>query len=405
MSLGKGIYIRLIKGFKFPEPVFYPKLIKNNLRFLTDPQEMKKRIDLMGKHPWEKIQNFGALKPIRNPRIRYDEFWEPFQHSINQESGFRMYPFQIVPLPSEQIKTYIQKTLFEDTFNTEFRSIYSQYQIRLYSPGVGTVHLIIHLELPHYCNIEKILNIVLKRRWINSSFLVINDSLRKRNFPGWAEHMYTRLLEQISEHREESREIPGYIAVINLQGDFPVPEVRKILEKFGTRKEGNSAFMEKNYDDIIYLHKNLLFLYVDRALFTRRMSRYLEKPIFILHGRRCIRGHLLNAFELGYSSAYLLRFYYNVVNGLFGKPQNLKWIPTLKKIVNIPSYLKFEQWKRVYACELHEQGIMKEFVDTLQNSLQQNFSEQHDIGGIITNLATLGTLLLVATEIYGKLRS
>ncbi|NKQ38482.1 MAG: hypothetical protein HF967_03230 [Methanosarcinales archaeon] len=67
MKSEKGIYIRLIKGFKFPEPVFHPKKLKNDFRFLANSSNIKKRIDLMKGSKYEKIEPYGYLKPIRNP--------------------------------------------------------------------------------------------------------------------------------------------------------------------------------------------------------------------------------------------------------------------------------------------------------------------------------------------------
>lgn len=406
MKPEKGIYIRLVKGFKFTEPVFYPESLKGNLRFLSNSQDMKKKISLMGKskYAWEVIKNYGCLKPIRNPWIKYDQFWEPFQHSElpkTKESGFRMYPFQIIPSPSEQIETHIQKKLFENIFNIKFQSFYSQYQIRLYPSGAGTVHLIIHLKLPPVTNINNILNIILKGKWINSPFLLMSSS--SMNFFGWAENIYNGVLKQISEHREEKNEIPGYITLINLQGDFSTTKIRKTLENFQAKKKRNSIFLEKDKDDIIYLYKNLLFLYIDSALPKFREWRYLKRPNFILHGRRCFRGQLLNIAELGYCSAYLLRFYNNVAQGLFGEPRDLKWISTLEKIVYIPSYLKREQWKKAYACELCRQGINEDFIDTLRNSLEKlkSSSSQPQLEKILSKLMPLSELILVALKMYG----
>lgn len=404
MKSEKGMYIRLIKGFKFPEPVFYSEKLERNFRFLANSAEIKRKIDRIGKYPWEPIQNYGYLKPIRNPRIKYDQFWEPFQRSLfsgTHELGFRMYPFQIIPSPSEQIETHIQKTLFEGVFNIKFQSIYSQYQIRLYPSGVGTVHLMIYLKLPLVIDVEKILNIVLKRKWVNSPFLVINNS--SVNFPKWAESMYVGILRQISNHHEANREIRGSICGINLQGNFPTSEIREVLENFAKRKKANSTFLEEDHEDIIYLDKNLLFLYLDMALQKRRRWRYLKKPDFILHGRRCLRCHLLNIVELGYCSAYLLTFYSNVAKDLFGKPQDSKWSSTLEKIVNIHSYLEIEQWKKVYACELYEQGINRGFVNALQNSLKElrnSSPEQSCIDGILTKLTLLGQLLATVANFF-----
>ncbi|MCK4422080.1 hypothetical protein KAW48_09805 [candidate division WOR-3 bacterium] len=435
MSLEKGIYIRLIKGFKFPEPVFHPESLERNLRFLADPQEMKKRINLMGKsrYEWEVIQNFGGLKPIRNPWVKYDQFWEPFQHSQfseTQELGFRMYPFQIVPLPSERVEIHIQKTLFEKIFNTKFQSIYPQYQIRLYPPGVGTVHLIIHLKLPidfDIKNIEKLLNILLKRKreWLNAPFIIM-EKLKVRldtsdddsasiyktdnqtmNFFQWTNYMYSKILNQISNHTEETREIDGYVAVINLQGFFPTPEIRRILENYARRKKGSSVFLEKDYDDIINLCGNLLFLYIDSALSKHRRWRYLENPDFIIHGRRGFRGYLINVAELGYCSAYLLKFYNKIFKGLLGNPPDSKWIPTLEKVVNISSYLKLEQWKKTYACELYEHGINETFVKALRDTLKDlslSTPVQPRVDGILSKLVPLSQLLLAAAiETYRRL--
>lgn len=280
------------------------------------------------------------------------------------------------------------------------------------------MHLIIHLKFPINADVEKILNITLNRKWVNSPFLVINNS-SELNFFKWAEDMYTGVLKQISKHHEENREISKYISGINLQGDFQTSNIRKILKDFAAKRT-NSTFLKKRDNDIIYMDENIAFLYLDKELQISRERRYLlEKSNFILHGRRCFRGHFLNVVELGYCSAYLMKFYNNIANNLFGesqtsawnniftrlfgKPQNLKWIPTLEKIINTHSYIENEHLKKVYACELYKQGIDENFVTEFRNHIEQlksHLPKQYSIDGILTKLVSLSELISVSKKFF-----
>lgn len=280
------------------------------------------------------------------------------------------------------------------------------------------MHLIIHLKFPINADVEKILNITLNRKWVNSPFLVINNS-SELNFFKWAEDMYTGVLKQISKHHEENREISKYISGINLQGDFQTSNIRKILKDFAAKRT-NSTFLKKRDNDIIYMDENIAFLYLDKELQISRERRYLlEKSNFILHGRRCFRGHFLNVVELGYCSAYLMKFYNNIANNLFGesqtsawnniftrlfgKPQNLKWIPTLEKIINIHSYIENEHLKKVYACKLYKQGIDENFVTEFRNHIEQlksHLPKQYSIDGILTKLVSLSELISVSKKFF-----
>ncbi|NKQ38481.1 MAG: hypothetical protein HF967_03225 [Methanosarcinales archaeon] len=226
-------------------------------------------------------------------------------------------------------------------------------------------------------------------------------------------------MKQISKHHEENREISKYISGINLQGDFQTSNIRKILKDFAAKRT-NSTFLKKRDNDIIYMDENIAFLYLDKELQISRERRYLlEKSNFILHGRRCFRGHFLNVVELGYCSAYLMKFYNNIANNLFGesqtsawnniftrlfgKPQNLKWIPTLEKIINTHSYIENEHLKKVYACELYKQGIDENFVTEFRNHIEQlksHLPKQYSIDGILTKLVSLSELISVSKKFF-----
>lgn len=421
MKTKRGLYIRLIKGFRFPEPIFFQKSLTKEFKYLSDFSKMKSKIELMGKSKNEIIINIGKLKPVRKQNSKYDQFWTPFQYSLTNPTdlGLRVYPFQIVPFCQTFTPIYIQRQLLENALNTKFEFIHPQYQIRLYPAGSGSVHLILYLKLPPNINLCKLLNSVLKFRWLNAPFLMIGELKRcvldtntnvivwktnspEMNFFEWTKYIGNRILKQISTHQED-REIRDYMAVINLQGKFQTQDVRCELE----RRKGNIGFFERYNDDVICLNKRpFLFIYVDNGLRKLREIRKLNKRQLIFYGRKRLRNHLINVAELGYLSSYLLKVYNGVISGIFGENLDLRIIHTLGKIVYIPSYFDHikcssyisDCWKRIYTYLLINSRIDPNFINTLEaklEQLKQSFPDKEPhINELLRNLSTLTPLIL-----------
>jgi hypothetical protein len=406
MHQESGIYIRLIKGFKFPEPVFFPKSLKRDFRFLGDPIEIRKRVQKMGKskYPWEPIDDFGNLKPIRNPWVKFDRFWVPFQYTLPHNAkdlGFRFYPFQVVPNLPALSKANVNEALLRKLFNINFQSIHTQNQIRLYPSGIGTIHFIIHLQSTKNIDAIRILDILFNTNWLHLPFLLRENA--EDNFNQWSKYLCGKFLRQISEYKEPDREIRRGISIINLQGNFQTSTMRQALEKFASTKQRPLTFLETGREEIISLYNNLLFLYIDQPISKLRIQKGLKRPYFIFHGRRCFRGHHVNIIELAYCSAYLLKFYRKVAKGIFGFPEGGEWVYTLEKILSIPDYIDDKHLKKTYAYELYSQGVDENFVNDLKDSVEKSKflpTKGISIDTVLSKLLVLGKLIIDTVTIF-----
>jgi hypothetical protein len=309
----ESVHLAFIKRFEFPEPVFYPEKLKRgrafskkgDYRFFCDPDSMNKQINAMEKTELP----VGIMKPIKNLNIPKDNYWRPFRYKemnvrLTKRLELPYYPFQVIP---SNVGLTIDRGKIESITGMDIIDSKVDAQIRLFPPGIGTVHLYLYIN-PKDLDTENLLKLTRDPRCIR-----ISSQKGEKNIFEFFNSFINMVMNHLSE-RKYNRDIPGYFLLFNFQGkgiaslsqedmeDFseilqnsPSKKMRKITEK-------DNCAGSKTDTDLMFISKKTAILFVDEGI------RNLGHPR-ILKGRKCFRTHFLNTLEMAYNVEWLLKHY------------------------------------------------------------------------------------------------
>lgn len=337
MSL-HAAHISFIKLFRFTEPIFEPKKLEDEIRFLSNPRKIKERTEIKeSATERRKIEGIGTLKRIKNIDIFEDNFWVEFNpespassQSSEEREPLPYYPFQLLP-PARKLSLRIPESevrgspiLYQDC----------SYQIRLYPPGIGSFHLRFYYK-------QQPLNWKFLEWMSSGRRRIFNINGRNMDFPDVYDEETTRFFEKCckSDDKEKkiARRIKGYYKVINVQGELEEDTIGPFLifldKMLG--KEKKSEIMTP-YEDRIIVGRKACVLYLDKGVKTRKedMKKGNEKERRkIRRGRRCFRSHIIDTLDLAYTSLALSEIYADYINRCLIEIEAHKEDPSIFSIV------------------------------------------------------------------------